>query len=189
MHYQQRARLLAERADPSLVPFSRQPLPQRFWSQVYKDGPTIYDDIGPCWLWIGPSSDQRGRPSYGYLTIDGKRVWAHHIAWYLANGEWPTGDAEWVLHRCDNPPCVRPSHLFLGDHAANMADMAAKGRRALGPRRRIRPIEEDRPLPDSIADIAAEEGVTEAQLRQALRESHPDASVAEVMLRAREMER
>jgi hypothetical protein len=44
-------------------------------------------------------------------------------------------------------------------------------------------------ISDSIADIAAEEGVTEAQLRQALRESHPDASVAEVMLRAREMER
>jgi len=47
------------------------------------------------------------------------------IAWFLTYGEWPKENA---CHRCDNPPCVRPDHIFDADHAANSADMVAKGR-------------------------------------------------------------
>lgn len=52
--------------------------------------------------------------------------YAHRFGWTLANGEIPPGMC--VLHRCDNPPCVNPTHLFLGDRRDNAIDMIAKGR-------------------------------------------------------------
>ena len=60
----------------------------------------------------------------------GETAYAHRMAWELEHGPIP-GDL-WVLHRCDNPPCVRLDHLFLGTHADNMADKVAKGRQARG---------------------------------------------------------
>jgi hypothetical protein len=59
---------------------------------------------------------------------------AHGVAWEIANG--PIGNGIFVCHRCDNPACVRPSHLFLGTHKDNMADMRAKGRQSRHPRPR-----------------------------------------------------
>jgi hypothetical protein len=50
---------------------------------------------------------------------------AHRLAWLFTYGEWP---ALRVLHRCDNPPCCNPAHLFLGTQAENMQDAAHKGR-------------------------------------------------------------
>ncbi len=79
-----------------------------------------------CWLWIGGKNDK----GYGRLYLsDPKRVvYAHRFAWAIANG--PIPDEYEVCHRCDNPPCVRPDHLFLGTHLENMQDMVTKGRYA-----------------------------------------------------------
>lgn len=89
-----------------------------FWNRVEKGA--------GCWLWTGPRfRDNRGLLTYGRLTIKGHRVYAHRIAYAITYGD-PGGKG--VLHRCDNPPCVRPEHLFLGTQAENNRDMEVKGR-------------------------------------------------------------
>lgn len=84
---------------------------------------TVKDLATGCLLWVG-SHDEKG---YGQLRINRKIVKAHRFSWKAAHGDIPDGML--VLHRCDNPPCVNPSHLFLGTHTDNSHDMDAKGRR------------------------------------------------------------
>jgi len=75
-----------------------------------------------CWLWAGAD----GGGGYGTF-FDGKQVVkAHRAAWVFHQGSIPGGMS--VLHRCDNPYCVNPDHLFLGTHAHNMLDKKVKGR-------------------------------------------------------------
>lgn len=83
-----------------------------------------------CWPWQGHCDDH----GYGRVGIDSRLDYAHRVAWRWAFGAIPGGMH--VLHRCDNPPCVRPGHLFLGTVGDNMRDRAAKGRSARGGRRR-----------------------------------------------------
>lgn len=74
-----------------------------------------------CWEWsAGRNHD------YGQIYHDGRPQKAHRMAWLLFRGPIPDGLK--VLHRCDNPPCVNPEHLFLGTQNDNYRDMADKGR-------------------------------------------------------------
>jgi hypothetical protein len=90
-------------------------LTDRFWEKVEKgDG---------CWLWKG----QIGTPGYGTLSVSHNRKRsAHRVSWELHYGTVPDGMC--VLHRCDNRPCVRPDHLFVGTLLDNNVDCIKKGR-------------------------------------------------------------
>lgn len=88
---------------------------QRFWEKV--------DKAGDCWVWRSTTNSS----GYGWMGIKGKMVAAHRYSWELHNGRIiPKG--MYICHTCDNPPCVNPSHLFLGTSKDNTADKMAKGR-------------------------------------------------------------
>lgn len=93
-------------------------LSDRFWAKVQK--------TDNCWVWTGAIIAKAG----GYGTINASKdrgiLRVHRVSWELHFGAIPDGLS--VLHRCDNPPCVRPDHLFLGSQQDNVADMMAKGR-------------------------------------------------------------
>lgn len=78
-----------------------------------------------CWIWVG----SRNRCGYGQFMLRGRPHLAHRVSWELKCGKCPDGA---VLHKCDTPSCVNPSHLFIGSQADNVADMMAKGRNVVG---------------------------------------------------------
>lgn len=79
-----------------------------------------------CWLWTG----YRDPNGYGRIRVNDIPELAHRLAWKLLRGDITS--EQHVLHRCDNPPCVRPEHLFLGDQIINTADKMAKKRHRFG---------------------------------------------------------
>lgn len=88
---------------------------KRFWEKVDKQHPS------KCWKWTGCISAR-----YGLFWVFGRKYKAHRVSWMIENGAIPEG--LWILHKCDNPPCVNPNHLFSGNRSENMLDAARKGR-------------------------------------------------------------
>lgn len=89
---------------------------ERFWSKVTRSD--------RCWEWQGP----RDHDGYGFIKVMRCSRRAHRCSWELCVGPIPNN--LFVLHRCDNPPCVNPAHLFLGTARDNALDMVGKGRAA-----------------------------------------------------------
>lgn len=103
------------------LPRKVRPISERFWRHV--------DKSGECWIWTGahqPFGKAHGA-GYGNMNLgSGRYAPTHRVSWELHNGPIPNG--LWVLHRCDNPKCVRPEHLFLGTQRDNARDMMKKRR-------------------------------------------------------------
>jgi len=76
-----------------------------------------------CWEWSGA---KRHGVGYGVVQADGKFLYTHRLAYMICIGDIPPKRI--VCHRCDNPPCCNPDHLFLGTHKDNWRDMMMKGR-------------------------------------------------------------
>lgn len=74
-----------------------------------------------CWLWTAGTNDK----GYGKVKVEGRTVYAHRASWFLKHGEWTELH---LLHQCDTPSCVRPSHLREGTNYENVQDKMSKGR-------------------------------------------------------------
>lgn len=120
------------------------------------------DPVSECWNWTGTfAKGGYGQWQYSKTPLGGgkyqrHRVYAHRLSWELNEGAIPEGMV--VCHRCDNPGCVNPAHLFLGTMADNQRDMARKGRSPRGERQ-------------------GKSKLTEADVRAILASSEPHAIV------------
>lgn len=89
---------------------------QRFWRKVQ------IDDSESCWLWQA----FRNPKGYGMISNGGYMALAHRVSWAIHNGKVPAN--KYVLHRCDNPSCCNPKHLYIGTNADNVRDKVERGR-------------------------------------------------------------
>jgi len=88
----------------------------KFWEKVDKTDPS------GCWIWTGA----RSSAGYGQIRIQHRLYYAHRLMWIIMRGVIPYGLE--ILHKCDNPWCVNPDHLFIGSQSDNIIDSVSKGR-------------------------------------------------------------
>lgn len=100
----------------AIAKWSKQTYEQRFWGRV------DVKSEDECWVWLRGLSNR----GYGKVTKDGKCTGAHRVSYEISKGKIPDGLC--VLHKCDNPACVNPHHLFLGTLSDNIQDSIKKGR-------------------------------------------------------------
>lgn len=86
---------------------------QRFLQRIKK--------TNNCWIWLG----EKNKNGYGIVNQKRKQILAHRYMWFLLSGRW---SKDYICHSCDNPPCVKPAHLFEGTAKENMQDVSKKGR-------------------------------------------------------------
>lgn len=130
-----------------------------FWSRV---------DVGPadaCWAWRGGRFDN----GYGAFRYDGRTLSAHRYVARLAYGAKAVTGAV-IMHLCDNPACVNPTHLQIGTYRTNMQDASAKGRMARGERVNGAKLTEEavrliRSTKANTATLAKRYGVTDDTVR------------------------
>lgn len=141
-----------------------------FWPRVKK--------TANCWVFKG-RTDKDG---YGVLNVYGGAARAHRYSWEIHFG--PIPDGLWVLHHCDNPPCVRPDHLFLGTTIDNNKDRHLKGRTAAGLRSGTNTHPESYRGKRSNNARLTEDVVREIRARVAAGESHVSVAQTVGMSRA-----
>lgn len=107
---------------------------ERFWSKVRKGGPN------ECWEWLPKA--RSGQMGYGTMRINDRPCYAHRVSWVLHNQKQIPGGM-CVLHGCDAPRCVNPSHLRVGSQGDNVKDMKARGRTLVGERNPRNILSED----------------------------------------------
>lgn len=152
---------------------SRHTWRDRFWKYVTPAGPD------ECWEWQG------GRANGGYGKIsrgprNGGHIRAHRASYEMHVG--PVPDGMFVCHRCDNPPCVNPAHLFLGSPKDNIDDMMRKGRdfRGRGGAKltdeQVRELREARAAGARIEELSERFGINSGQVSRIARgEARPEA--------------
>lgn len=133
-------------------------LPERFWSKVERSG----ED--ECWPWI--AAVRRKDEGYGAFWLDRRHQPASRVAWILTNGPVPADLV--VCHRCDNPNCCNPRHLFIGTRLENDADRIAKGRQCKGEQMPNAVLTDA--LVISLRALAEEVGIKEAAKRLGINE-------------------
>lgn len=87
-----------------------------FWARIVKG-----DDPNDCWKWTASVT----KDGYGRLHFNGRNDMAHRVSFFIHKGRWPKN---LVLHKCDNPPCCNPKHLYDGTQKDNARDMVRRKR-------------------------------------------------------------
>lgn len=107
---------------PCKTEWARKPENRLNKSKVHYEKNVIKNKEG-CWGWNGSFVNA----GYGQSILNNRTIHASRMSWIIHNGQIPEG--LWVLHKCDNPPCTNPQHLFLGNSKDNTQDMIKKGRK------------------------------------------------------------